>query len=168
MPAPRLGQRSQDLFGLLAWAIIVLAIAATAAIASAPAPVLYAQLIKPSWAPAAWMFGPVWSVLYPVIAVAAWLVWLRRDRPGARLALWLFMIQLVLNGTWAWIFFHWQRGALSYFEMVLFWLAIAATMIAFHRVRPLAAWLLVPYLLWASYATALTYTIWQQNRGLLS
>jgi tryptophan-rich sensory protein len=162
------GKRKQNILGLVAWLAIVLGAAAAAAIASIPAPEFYAQLAKPSWAPPAWLFGPVWSVLYLMIAVSAWLIWLRRAQPGVRLGLWLFMLQLVLNAAWTWLFFHWHRGALSFAEILLFWLATVATIVAFHRVRPVAAYLLLPYLAWASFATTLTYAVWQRNPGLLT
>jgi benzodiazapine receptor len=125
----------------------------------------YAQLQKPSWTPPGYLFGPVWSVLYLSMGVAAWLVWRRAGFSGARLALTLFVVQLVLNGMWSWIFFGMQRPGLAFAEILVLWLMILATMLAFWRVSSTAGMLFLPYLAWVSFATFLNYSIWQLNKG---
>lgn len=123
----------------------------------------YAALEKPPWNPPAWIFGPVWTVLYVLIAVAGHWLWLRRDQPGARAALALWTVQLVLNALWSWIFFGLHRMGLALAELGLLWLAILATILAARRVRPLAAGLLIPYLVWVSFAWFLNLTLWNLN-----
>jgi translocator protein len=94
-------------------------------------------------------------------------VWRKAGFNAARGALMLFVVQLAVNGLWSWLFFHWQLGAVAFAEIVLMWALILATIIAFWRIRPLAGALLVPYLLWVSFATALNYTLWQNNPAIL-
>jgi tryptophan-rich sensory protein len=146
--------------------VIVLATAATAAIgglASARAGDFYLGLQRPGWAPPAWLFGPTWTALYVLMAGAAWLVWRVRERRGARRALMLYGVQLALNALWPWLFFAWRRGGAAFVEVVVLLTAIAATTVAFARVRRRAAVLLVPYLLWVAYAAALTWSVWRLN-----
>ena len=123
----------------------------------------YAGLNKPSWTPPPWVFAPVWSVLYLSMAIAAWLVWVRRGLPGTKLALRLFVAQLALNALWSWIFFGLQQPGWAAIEIAILWVAIAMTVAAFAKVRVLAAILLVPYLLWVSYAVSLNLGIWRMN-----
>lgn len=123
----------------------------------------YATLAKPAWTPPNWVFGPVWSLLYLAMAVAAWLVWRRVGFPRASSALNLFAVQLVLNVCWSAIFFGAHRPGLAFAEIVLLWLAILATMIAFRPHSRAAAWLMLPYLLWVAYAAALNFSIWRLN-----
>src|SRR5690349_5372470 len=96
--------RTQAL-GLVGWLVVTFAAGSVGALASARAATFYRQLSQPSWAPPAWLFGPVWSVLYLCMAVAAWLVWRARGFKGARVALWLFIVQLLANALWTWLFF---------------------------------------------------------------
>lgn len=154
-------------FGLVAWLLASLAAGAVGSVASAGAPELYAELDKPAWAPPPGVFGPVWTVLYLLMGVAAWLVWRERGLAGARGALGLFGAQLALNALWSWLFFEWRLGGLALAEVVLLLVLVAATAVAFRRVRPLAGALLLPYLLWVAFATALTWSLWQRNPGLL-
>lgn len=138
------------------------------AIASIEARDFYGQLVKPAWAPPPGVFSPVWTTLYLMMAFAAWIAWRQRTPARAvRGALQLFAVQLVLNALWSWLFFHWHQGALALIEVCLLWFAILATLIQFWRLRPLAGALLVPYLLWVSFATALTAAVWRLNPGLL-
>lgn len=159
--------KSRDALPLLGWLALTFVAAALGAIASADAPDFYAALARPTWAPPAFVFGPVWSVLYTLMGVAAWLVWRRGGFAGARPALVLFIAQLVANALWSWLFFAWQRGALAFGEVVVLWCLVVATVVAFHRVRALAAALLYPYLAWTTYAAALTYAVWRLNPGVL-
>jgi tryptophan-rich sensory protein len=153
--------------GLAGWLLASFAAAAVGGVASANAGDFYQQLARPAWAPPSWLFGPVWSVLYLLMGIGAWLVWRERGFRGARAALWLFVAQLAANALWTWLFFAWRRGALAFGEILLLWVLIAATIAAFWRVRPLAGALLIPYLLWVTFATALTVAVWQRNPGLL-
>jgi translocator protein len=126
----------------------------------------YANLEKPFFTPPSWLFGPVWTVLYVLMGVAAFLVlregWHRRE---VRLALALFAVQLALNGAWTPVFFGMQSPLGGLVIIVLLMLVLAATLRQFLVVRPLAGWLLVPYLLWVGYATALNLAIYVMNRG---
>jgi benzodiazapine receptor len=154
-------------WGLAGWLAVTFIAAAAGSVASTQAPDFYAQLVRPSWAPPASLFGPVWSVLYTLMALAAWLVWRVGGFAGARTALTLYLVQLVFNALWTWFFFGWQRGGMAFADIVLNALLVAATLLAFWRIRPLAGALLVPYLLWVTFAAALNYTIWQLNPQLL-
>jgi translocator protein len=158
---------SRQILALIGWLAVSFTAAAAGAVATSSAGAFYQQLSRPDWAPPASVFGPVWTVLYLLMGIAGWLVWRERGFVGARAALALFLVQLVLNGLWSWLFFAWQRGAWALGEVLLLWLAILATLVAFWRVRPLAGWLLLPYLAWVSFATALTYALWRANPAAL-
>ncbi len=120
----------------------------------------YQELEKPSWNPPGWLFGPVWTLLYILMGIAAWMVW--KDR-GFSFGVYLFMAQLVLNALWSWLFFGLNRPDLAFFEIILLWGFILATMILFWRARPAAGALFVPYLLWVSFASVLNHTLWKLN-----
>jgi translocator protein len=120
----------------------------------------YEGLSKPGWTPPNWLFGPVWSVLYLMIAVAGWLVW-RID--GAGLAMLLWVAQLILNGMWSWLFFGRRRMDLAFVDVVALWLAIAGFILAAWPVSGMAALLFVPYLVWVSIAGALNRAVWRMN-----
>lgn len=153
--------------GLAAWLGLSFVAAAIGAAASIRAASFYAQLIRPDWAPPGNVFGPVWTILYALMGIAAWLVWRSAGLRGARFALGLFVAQLAANALWSWLFFAWHRGALAMADIVLLWLLLVATIIAFWRIRPLAGMLLIPYLLWVSFAAALNLAVWQMNPQLL-
>lgn len=157
----------KQIAGLAAWLIVVFMAAAVGGAASVQAGPFYTQLLRPDWAPPPAVFGPVWTVLYVLMGIAAWLVWRVGGFRAARSALTLFLVQLALNALWTWLFFAWHRGALAFADIVLLWVLILATLIAFWRVRPLAGALLVPYLLWVSFAAALNYSVWQLNPQVL-
>ena len=135
-------------------------------LAARQAPEFYVELSRPHWAPPAWVFGPVWTALYMLMAVAAWLVWKQK---GARMRapLTLFTVQLALNALWSWLFFAWRRGSLAGIEIVLLFVLILLTMLSFWRVRSLAGVLLVPYLAWVAYAAALTFELIRRNPNVL-
>ena len=156
-----------QVLGFLGWLAACFAAAALGGFASASAGAFYRELTRPAWAPPAWLFGPAWTVLYVLMAVAAWLVWRDRGFRGARAALALFLVQLAVNALWTWLFFVWRQGALAFGEIVVLWALILATIIAFWRVRPAAGALLLPYLAWVTFATALTWAMWQGNRAAL-
>lgn len=125
----------------------------------------YAGLEKPTWNPPSWVFGPVWSVLYTLMAVAAWLVWCRGGWQAQRRPLGLYLIQLALNAAWTPLFFGLQSPGIALIDIILLFIAIAATMRAFFRVRTVAGLLLVPYLMWVGFASVLNFTLWWMNRG---
>ena len=135
--------------------------------ASANAPGFYAELKQPSWAPPPSVFGPVWAVLYLLMAVAAWLVWREHREKNTRQALSVYLIQLALNALWTWVFFAWRQGGWALVEIVVLWLLILLTLIAFYRVRPIAGYLLLPYLAWVSFAAVLTAALWHLNSKVL-
>jgi tryptophan-rich sensory protein len=105
----------------------------------------------------------VWSALYAMMAVAAWLVWQRGGFGVQSRALMWFIIQLALNAAWTPLFFGWHLPGIAFGEMLLLWAAIAATLRAFLQINRLAGWLLAPYLAWVSFAAALNFTIWRLN-----
>lgn len=158
---------TKSILGLVMWLLITFAAAGIGAVASANAGAFYEKLSQPEWAPPASLFGPVWTLLYILIAIAAWLVWKDAGFRGASLALSMMIVQLAANALWTWIFFAWHRGALAFVEIIVLWTLIVITMILFWRVRPVAGVLFVPYLLWVTFASALTYSMWQRNPQVL-
>lgn len=161
-PSPR------QVLGLAGWLLFSFAAGAIGGLASTRAEDFYGQLDRPVWAPPDWLFGPAWSVLYLLMGIAAWLVWRERHRAEVRLPLGLFMVQLAANALWTWLFFALRLGGVAFAEIVLLWGLILATMVAFWRVRPAAGVLLIPYLLWVTYAAALTFSVWRRNPELLA
>lgn len=158
----------KQMLALVAWLLLAFVAAAIGALASVNAGAFYAQLLRPSWAPPAWLFGPVWTALYALIGIAAWLVWRAHGFRRAGPALTLFIVQLAVNALWSWLFFAWHEGALAFAEILVLWALIVSTIIAFSRLEALAALLLLPYLAWVSFATALTLSVWKLNPTLLS
>lgn len=146
--------------------VVTYTVAAIGSIASISAQTFYQQLMQPSWAPPAWLFGPVWTVLYTLMAVAAWLVW-RSTHPNKKQALILYAVQLVFNGLWSWLFFAWSMGGLAFAEILLLWCLILFTMVCFWRCNKVAGALIAPYLAWVSFATLLNGWLWQANPGVL-
>jgi len=123
----------------------------------------YEALNKPTWTPPNWVFGPVWTTLYAMMAVAAWLVWQHGGFVGQRRALTWFVIQLALNAAWTPLFFGLHHLGVALVGIVLLWGAIVMTALAFYRVSCVAAWLLVPYLAWVSFAAVLNFFLWRLN-----
>ena len=157
----------RTILGLTCWLLLSFAAAFLGAIASANAPEFYAQLARPDWAPPAWLFGPVWTLLYLLMGIAAWLVWREQGAAQRIPALTLFVTQLGANALWSWLFFAWRNGAFAFAEVLLLLVLIVATVAAFWRIRRLAAVLLFPYLAWVSFAAALTWAVWRRNPTLL-
>jgi tryptophan-rich sensory protein len=153
--------------GLVGWLAVSFAASAVGAVASIQATSFYSQLEQPTWAPPSWVFGPVWTTLFALMAIAAWLVWREGGFRSHRIALSLYLGQLVFNALWSWLFFAWQLGALALTDIAILWTLIATTIVLFWRVRPAAAALLVPYILWVSFAAALNYSVWQLNPQVL-
>jgi translocator protein len=123
----------------------------------------YASLNKPSWNPPSWLFGPAWSLLYVMMAVAAWLVWREGGWKAQRRALGLFLVQWLLNALWTPLFFGLHRPGLAFAEIVALWLFLFLTVTSFWRVSKVAGALLLPYLAWVTFATVLNLTIWRLN-----
>jgi len=145
---------------------IVICFAAAGLGAAATTPEIrgwYASIAKPTWNPPAWIFGPVWTLLFLMMAVAAWLVWRRAGFAGAKLPLAFFAIQLALNTLWSVLFFGFHNPGAAAVEIVLLWAAVLATLITFWRRSHWAGGLLVPYLAWVSFASVLNFTIWRLN-----
>lgn len=159
--------RKKRLAGLLAWMLLCFTVSAIGAVASIQAQSFYEQLAQPEWAPPGYVFGPVWTTLYAMMGIAAWLVWCKGGLYENRLALTLFIVQLAVNALWSWLFFAWFLGAAAFANIILLWLLIVATLSAFWCKVRLAGALLAPYLLWVSFAAALNFSVWQLNPGLL-
>lgn len=147
--------------GLVVWLVVCFTAPALGSWAGPDA--WYVQLQKPAWNPPPWVFGPVWTTLYVMMAVAAWTVWRRCGFAAQRLPLSLFLVQLVLNALWTPLFFGWHQPGIAFADIVLLWLALAATLAAFGKIHRGAALLLAPYLAWVSFAAFLNFTLWQLN-----
>lgn len=150
----------------LSWVLITGVAAAVGGVASRNARGFYQTLDRPRWAPPGWMFPVVWPVLYLLMATAAWLV-ASTDGALRTTALALYVVQLVANAGWTWLFFALRRGAWAFAEVLVLLGLVLATHLVFGHVRPAAGALLVPYLAWVTFATALTWSVWRRNPGLL-
>ena len=150
---------------LLVFVLLSFGAGAIGSLATARAiPEWYNSLVRPSWSPPNWVFGPVWTLLYLMMGIAAWLVW--REAGGVKGAagpLGLFLAQLAFNASWSLIFFGLRRPDWAFAEIVVLWVLILATLIAFWRATALAGVLLLPYLLWATFASGLNHAIWRLN-----
>ena len=146
--------------------IIPVAIGATAGFFTATGVDSWYQTInKPSWNPPSWIFAPVWTILYIMMGIALFLVWKSNNNEALKKrAMILFFVQLVLNFFWSFIFFDQQQPGWALVEIIAMWVAILLTIFAFAKVNKIAAWLLVPYISWVSFASILNYTIWQLNK----
>lgn len=150
-----------SLLGLLAWLALCFAAAWFGSLF--PPGDWYAALAKPAFTPPDWVFAPVWTALYLLMALAAWLVWKDGGWAGAGPALTLFLVQLALNAQWSYLFFGLHRPDLALFDILALWLALLGTVAAFWRRRPLGGGLLLPYLLWVSFAAVLNFCLWRLN-----
>ena len=159
--------KQKQIAGLVAWLLCSFTAAVIGGAASIQAGPFYTQLVRPAWAPPASIFGPVWTGLYVLMGIAAWLVWRVGGFRAATSALTLFLVQLGLNALWSWLFFGWHRGDLAFAHILVLWAVIIGTLIAFWRIRPFAGALLVPYLLWVSFAAALNHAVWRLNPQVL-
>ena len=127
-------------------------------------PTWYASLEKPALTPPSWVFGPVWTGLFLLMGIAAFLIWKNSTQnKGVKIALGIFMLQLVLNTLWSFLFFGLQDPWLALIEIACLWAAILVTLVLFYKIKPAAGLLLIPYLLWVSFATYLNYSIWILN-----
>jgi len=147
--------------GYVGWLALCFAASASAVFVSTGG--WYAELHKPTWNPPAWLFGPAWTLLYVLMANAAWLVWREGGWRTQGHALSLFLVQWLLNALWTPLFFGMHQTGLAFAEIVLLWLMIVLTLNAFWKVKPAAALLMLPYLAWVTFAAALNFTIWRMN-----
>jgi len=154
-------QPSYRFGSLIAFVAVCFGVAATGALF--PPNDWYASLTRPSYAPPNWVFGPVWTVLYLMIAISGWLVWRSPEPTSKRAAMTAFGIQLLLNAAWSALFFGMHQPAWSLVEICFLWLAILATILIFRRHSSTASLLLIPYLVWVSFATVLNYGFWSLN-----
>lgn len=161
----RLDSMSRTLLALASALVLTFAAAAIGARASADAATFYETLDKPGFAPPGWVFGPVWTLLYIMMAIAAFGVWKARGWTGARGALSLYVVQLVFNALWSVFFFGMRLGTASLVDIGSLWLLVLSTVVAFWRVRVGWGLLLVPYLLWVSYAAVLNAAVVRMNPG---
>jgi len=155
-------KRSVQFMGLVMWLVICYGIAALGGYATSQGLGLYYRtLVKPEWTPPGYVIGMIWQVLYGLMAVSAWLVWRRVG--WYHLGIVLFLVQLLLNLGWSYVFFVMQCPENAFYELCLLWVSILGTAILFWPVSRLAAALLIPYLAWVAFAGYLNYTIWQMN-----
>jgi tryptophan-rich sensory protein len=158
---------NKDLLGLVVWLFIAYATSAIGAIGSLQAASFYTSLVQPDWAPPAWVFGPVWSVLFTMIGVSGWLIWRRRHK-GLGNTWWvLFFLQLAANALWSWVFFAWRLGGLAFLDITVLAVLIVSNIWLFWRVSQLASVLLIPYLCWVCFAAMLNFSLWQLNPTIL-
>lgn len=123
----------------------------------------YQYLVKPSWNPPNWLFGPVWTTLYLLMGISVAMIW-HSDNPAKKFAVRLFIIQFILNLAWSFIFFNMHLPGWAFAEILVMLLFIILTIISFYTINKTAACLLIPYLLWVSFATVLNGTIWYLNK----
>ncbi len=149
--------RTRDIVsGLILWMVLCVGGGALVGITSASGDTeWYRSLVKPAWNPPSWVFGPVWTTLYALMGISAWRIWKRGGFAEQLVPLRLFLLQLTLNFAWSFLFFTFQQIELALLEIVLMWVCIVLTFRAFARIDRLAAWLLVPYLCWVTYAATL-------------
>lgn len=126
-------------------------------------PTWYMTIAKPAWNPPSWLFGPVWTVLYLLMAISLYLLWTSKNKNRTK-AINFFYIQLVLNVLWSWMFFGWHQIGFAFVEIIVLWLAILATIIYSSKINQTASWLLIPYILWVSFAIYLNHSILLLNK----
>ena len=124
----------------------------------------FVHLHKPVWNPPNWLFAPVWTTLYLLMGISFYLIWkAKADLDAKRWAVIIFIVQFALNFAWSYIFFKDHQMGWAFVDIIVLWLAIICTIVAFSRINSIAAWLLIPYVCWVSFAAILNYTIWQMN-----
>lgn len=155
-----IGEHPRRWAGLPVFVIAVVVVAVVGSLAAVNAGDEYLSLERPPWAPPQWLFGPAWTVLYVMIALSGWLAWSVR---GLTPALGVYAVQLILNMAWTPLFFGAGQYGLAFAEIAVLWLVIVLNIVLFRRISRPAAWLLVPYLLWVTYASSLNFAIWQLN-----
>jgi len=158
--------QASDIVSLVVAVVIPLVVGGLGGVATASAiPTWYQGLNKPAWNPPNWVFGPVWTLLYILMGVAAWLVWRQGwDNPQVQVALAIFAVQLLLNLFWSLIFFGLRSPGWAVLEIAILWGFILATIVQFYRLESVAGLLLIPYQLWVTFAAVLNAAVWQLNR----
>lgn len=157
----------QHIVSLVVWIAVSAAAGVVGGMASINAATFYSQLERPSWAPSPWLFGPVWTLLYLLMGVAAWLVWQKRETRSVGTPLTFFVAQLAPNALWSWLFFVWHRGAWAFADIVVLLVLVAAAAAAFARVRPAAGICMIPYVAWVAFAGVLNIWVWRANPAFL-
>ncbi|HEX3469667.1 MAG TPA: TspO/MBR family protein [Silvibacterium sp.] len=156
--------RPNSTLALVGWLVLCFAVAAVSSIfVTGGIPTWYTGLVKPPLTPPNQAFGPVWTVLYALMAIAAWIVWKTRPSTCRRRGLRLFCVQLALNLLWTWIFFARHQIGTALANIVVLWVAILLTILTFKKMSTTAAWLLVPYLAWVTFSGYLNFAIWRLN-----
>lgn len=151
----------RDGLALVGFVVLCLAVGSLGGwITAQPVVDWYPMLAKPSWTPPSWVFGPAWTVLYILMGIAAWLVWRKGNAQGTML---IFAAQLLLNFAWSLLFFGARSPGLGVIEVIPFWIAVALMIFAYSFKSRVAAWLMVPYLVWVSFAAALNASIYMLN-----
>jgi benzodiazapine receptor len=157
--------RTDDWFWLAIFLICTFAVAALGSIfTSSSVDTWYGQLRKPAFNPPSWIFAPVWTLLYLMMALSAWLVWRNAGWTAGRTALTLFFVQLCLNGLWSAFFFKLRRTGIAMLEIAVLIAAVVFTAISFLPFSKIAFWFLVPYAAWLGFASVLNFEIWRLNR----
>jgi len=152
---------TRQTLALIGWLALCFAAAGSAVFVSTDG--WYAALIKPAWNPPSWLFGPVWSLLYVMMAAAAWLVWREGGWKTQHRALGFFLAQWLLNALWTPLFFGLHQPGFAFAEILALWLLLAMTVTLFWRVKKVAGALLLPYLVWVAFAAVLNFSIWRLN-----
>jgi translocator protein len=156
--------RPRAVLALVGWLALCFAVAGISSIFSAHAiPSWYAALVKPPLNPPNWVFAPVWTTLYALMAIAVWLIWKTRPSACRISGMRLFLAQLLFNFLWSWIFFSQHQIATAFADIVLLWVAILLTILSFKKMSHTAAWLMAPYLAWVTFAGYLNFAIWRLN-----
>ncbi len=158
---PVIGWRSA--VGLALWLGITYVAAMIGGAATARSGMFYAELARPAWSPPSWLFGPAWSLLYTLMAIAAWRVWLVSGLRAARVALTLYIVQLFVNALWSWLFFAWRLGEIAFYWILLLGFLVLWLIHVFSRISRTASRLLWPYFAWLVFAAALAFSIWRMN-----
>ena len=163
-PTTKYPRRSRDVLGLAAFLVLCLAVSGIgAAVTATSVGTWYQALHKPAFNPPDWIFAPVWTTLYILMAIAGWRVWRQAGFETGRKALTVFMVQLALNLAWSFIFFGQQRIGLALIEIAILLLVIIATTVLFWRIDRWAGVLFLPYVLWVAFATVLNASLWWLN-----
>jgi tryptophan-rich sensory protein len=156
-----MNRKTTDLMGLAFWIVLTFSVAAFASQFEPGA--WYKTIAKPPWTPPGWLFGPVWGMLYLAMSVSAWLIWRQRTTVKVIVPLTLYLLQLALNGLWSWLFFGRQLIGTALIDLIVLVLLIGLTTAMFMRIRKQAGFMMLAYLLWVSFATALNFQIWRLN-----
>jgi benzodiazapine receptor len=162
-----LSSRGKSLLAFVFFFAVTWLAAVIGILSSQNAPIIYSKIVQPSWAPPAYLFGPVWTTLYCLMAIAAWLVWRQRDRLRVNVCLGVYFVHLIFQAAWSGLFFGLGRADAAMLDIMLLWMLIVWLMLAFWRVDRLAGILMLPYLLWVSFASVLNGALWMLNGGAL-